>query len=80
MVLNSRRLTEDLGWSASGNPSLYLGDAVHYTHLGSETLASVEVAALTSIPEPAGLFIILPAIALLLRSSGRQQSKARAAA
>ena len=48
MVINSRRLMEDIGWNAScGMCSEYLlSDGVHYTALGAQTLASAETAAM----------------------------------
>ncbi|HWG75627.1 MAG TPA: SGNH/GDSL hydrolase family protein [Steroidobacteraceae bacterium] len=48
MVVNARRLMEDIGWNASsGQSSKYLlADGVHYTALGAQTLASAEAAAM----------------------------------
>lgn len=48
MVVNSRRLMEDIGWNAtSGQSSEYLlSDGVHYTALGAQTLAAAETAAM----------------------------------
>lgn len=47
MVINARRLTENIGWNArSGQSSLYLNDGVHYTGLGAQTLALSVVSAL----------------------------------
>lgn len=47
MVINARRLTENIGWNArSGQSSLHLNDGVHYTGQGARTLASAVVSAL----------------------------------
>ena len=46
MVINARRLMEDIGWSASGQPSQYLTDGIHYTANGAIVLAAAEVAAM----------------------------------
>jgi hypothetical protein len=47
MVINARRLTEDIGWNAaSGQSSQYLDDGIHYTALGAKTLSSAAVAAM----------------------------------
>jgi hypothetical protein len=47
MVVNARRLMEDIGWSAtSGRSGQYLNDGVHYTALGAKTLSAAAVAAM----------------------------------
>jgi lysophospholipase L1-like esterase len=47
LVINSRRLMDDLGWSAnSGMSSTFLVDGVHYTPGGAQRLAASEVAAM----------------------------------
>jgi hypothetical protein len=47
MVINARRLTENIGWNAtSGQSGEYLEDAVHYTGLGAQTLSAAAVAAM----------------------------------
>jgi lysophospholipase L1-like esterase len=55
LVLNSRRMTEEMGWSANGTPDNYMVDGVHYSDAGAVLLASKEVAALVSVPEPSGV-------------------------
>lgn len=47
MVINARRLTENIGWNAtSGRSSEYLEDGIHYTGLGAKALSSAAVAAM----------------------------------
>jgi hypothetical protein len=47
MVINARRLMEDIGWNAtSGQSSQYLDDGIHYTALGAKSLSAAEIAAL----------------------------------
>jgi hypothetical protein len=47
LVINARRLTEDLGWNpTSGQADQFLEDGVHYTPLGARVLAGAVVAAL----------------------------------
>jgi lysophospholipase L1-like esterase len=46
MVLNSRRLTHDIGWGPGAGPDRWLGDGVHYTATGARALAAREVIAL----------------------------------
>ena len=47
MVINARRLMEDIGWNAtSGESGQFLVDGVHYTGLGAQKLSSAVVAAL----------------------------------
>lgn len=46
IFINSRRGTEDLGWSAMGNYSLYMPDGVHYTPLGGRVKADFELSML----------------------------------
>ena len=41
MAINSRRLTDELGWNAN-NPTQYLADNVHYSSEGARLLAAVE--------------------------------------
>ncbi len=49
MVINSRRLMENLGWSgSSGQSSTFLKDGVHYTPYGAKVLAAAEAAAMMS--------------------------------
>lgn len=56
LAVNSRRLAHDSGWFV-GSPDFtdFVSDGVHYTVLGGQTLAALEVGALYSlaaIPEP----------------------------
>ncbi len=47
MVINSRRLMENLGWNGgSGQSSTFLIDGVHYTPYGAKMLAAAEAAAM----------------------------------
>lgn len=47
MVINARRLMEDIGWNAqSGQSGRYLEDGVHYTGLGAQALSAAAVAAM----------------------------------
>jgi hypothetical protein len=47
MVINARRLMEDIGWNAnSGQSGRYLEDGVHYTGLGAQSLSAAAVAAM----------------------------------
>jgi hypothetical protein len=47
MVINTRRLMEDLGWNgASGQSGQFLLDTVHYSAFGAKALAAAEAAAL----------------------------------
>jgi hypothetical protein len=47
MVINARRLMEDIGWNAtSGQSGLYLEDGVHYTGLGAQMLSAAVASAL----------------------------------
>ncbi len=47
MVINARRLTEDIGWNpTSGQADQFMDDGVHYTPLGAQVLAAAVVAAL----------------------------------
>jgi hypothetical protein len=47
MVINSRRLMDDLGWNAnSGLSGNFLIDCCHYTPYAAQTLAAAEVAAM----------------------------------
>lgn len=47
MVINARRLMEDIGWSAaSGRSDEFLNDDVHYTGLGARSLSAAVVAAM----------------------------------
>jgi hypothetical protein len=47
MVINARRLMEDLGWNAtSGQSGQYLNDGIHYTALGARSLSAAVVAAM----------------------------------
>jgi hypothetical protein len=47
MVINARRLMEDIGWNAtSGQSGRYLEDGIHYTALGAQRLAAAEVSAM----------------------------------
>ena len=46
MVINSRRLMDDLGWNgSSGQSTTFLKDGVHYTPYGAQVLAAAEAAA-----------------------------------
>ncbi|MFC4307771.1 SGNH/GDSL hydrolase family protein [Steroidobacter flavus] len=47
MVINARRLMEDIGWNAtSGRSAEFLVDRVHYTGLGAQKLSAAAVAAM----------------------------------
>jgi hypothetical protein len=47
MVINARRLTDDIGWNpTSGKSGLYLEDGVHYTPLGAKVLSAAVAAAM----------------------------------
>jgi hypothetical protein len=46
MVLNGRRLTNDIGWAPGAALEQWLGDDVHYTSTGARALAAREVVAL----------------------------------
>jgi len=47
LVVNSRRLMDDLGWNgSSGQSGTFLVDGIHYTPYGAQVLAAAEVAAL----------------------------------
>jgi hypothetical protein len=47
LVINARRLTENLGWNpTSGQADQFLEDGVHYTPLGAKVLATAVVAAM----------------------------------
>ena len=47
MVINARRLTEDLGWNpTSGQAEQFLEDGVHYTPLGAKVLSATVAAAM----------------------------------
>jgi hypothetical protein len=47
LIINARRLTENLGWNAtSGQADRFLEDGVHYTPLGAKVLATAVVAAM----------------------------------
>ena len=47
MVINARRLMEDIGWNASsGQSGQYLEDGVHYTGLGAQLLSAAVVSAM----------------------------------
>lgn len=47
MVINARRLMENIGWKATGGRSSeFLEDGVHYTGLGARSLSAAEVAAM----------------------------------
>jgi hypothetical protein len=47
MVINARRLTEDIGWNpTSGQADQFMEDGVHYTPLGAQVLSAAVVAAL----------------------------------
>ncbi len=55
MVINARRLMEDVGWNAtSGQSGQFLEDGVHYTGLGAKRLAAAVVAALMGEIHAAG--------------------------
>lgn len=64
LVLNGRRLTEDLGWNVSGAYPFLAPDGVHHSAEGARLLAAVEVQALLSVPEPTfAAWLLLTAIA-----------------
>lgn len=49
MVINARRLTENVGWNpTSGRADEFLEDGVHYTALGAQVLSAAVVAAMMS--------------------------------
>jgi lysophospholipase L1-like esterase len=81
MVLNSRRLSEEVGWSAIGNPDDFLADDVHYTAVGAATLAKLEIDTLMAVPEPSGLIGIFAGIIIWTgrRRNGRYGSRRRTA-
>ncbi len=55
MVINARRLMENIGWNAtSGESRQFLDDGVHYTGLGAKRLAAAVVAALMGEIHAAG--------------------------
>jgi lysophospholipase L1-like esterase len=49
LTLNSRRVLDAMGWSATGNSLAFLGDGVHYTPHGSRTKAGVEAEMLRQV-------------------------------
>ncbi len=59
LVLNSRRLTEDLGWGVGGNPGQFLFDIEHYNDFGARALAAAEIQALVNHPEPTTSVIMI---------------------
>jgi hypothetical protein len=47
MVINARRLMEDIGWNAnSGQSGQFIEDGIHYTGLGAKSLSAAAVAAM----------------------------------
>jgi len=48
LVINARRLMEDIGWNATSGQSaqFLLSDGIHYTALGAQKLAAAEVSAM----------------------------------
>lgn len=58
MMINSRRMMEDIGWSADGSPGAYLDHSgVHYRPDAARALAEAEIRAMLSVidaavPEP----------------------------
>jgi hypothetical protein len=77
MVINARRLTEDLGWNAtSGRSSEYLDDGIHYTALGAKSLSAAEIAAMmgeihvTGCPSDPGAVTLQPSMTLVIDVGG----------
>jgi len=71
LAVNSRRLADGIGWTAGGPLfTNYVSDGVHYTTLGGQSLAELEVTAmysLTSIPEAGcGLVLLMAGTAVAL--------------
>jgi lysophospholipase L1-like esterase len=60
MAVNSRRLTEELGWNAS-NPTQFLSDGVHYNAVGAQMMAFVDsqLMLFLSVPEPTTMLPLL---------------------
>jgi len=55
MVINARRLMEDIGWNASNSQATqYLVDGVHYTALGAQSLAAAAVSAMMGVVHVSG--------------------------
>ncbi len=77
MVINARRLMEDIGWNAtSGQSDQFLEDGVHYTGLGAKRLAAAVVAALmgeihaAGCPSDAGAVTLQSTMTLVVELSG----------
>jgi hypothetical protein len=77
MVINARRLMEDIGWNAtSGESGQFLDDGVHYTGLGAKRLAAAVVAALmgeihaAGCPSDAGEVTLQSTMTLVVELSG----------
>lgn len=77
MVINARRLMEDIGWNAtSGQSGQFLEDGVHYTGLGAKRLAAAVVAALmgeihaAGCPSDAGEVTLQSSMTLLVELGG----------
>ncbi|HEY5754292.1 MAG TPA: SGNH/GDSL hydrolase family protein [Steroidobacter sp.] len=77
MVINARRLTEDLGWNeSSGQDSQYLSDGVHYTGLGARTLSAAVAAAMMGeihidgCPSDAGAVTLQSSMTLVVELGG----------
>jgi hypothetical protein len=77
MVINARRLMEDIGWNAtSGQSGQFLEDGVHYTGLGAKRLAAAVVAALmgeihaAGCPSDAGAVTLQSTMTLVVELSG----------
>lgn len=77
MVINARRLTEDLGWNpTSGQSDQFLEDGVHYTALGAKVLASAVAAAMlgeihvSSCPSDPGAVSLQSSMTLVVELGG----------
>jgi hypothetical protein len=49
LFINSRRALEDIGWRASGSPTTYLTDGIHYTPTRARAKAAAEIGLLDSM-------------------------------
>ncbi|WP_153067345.1 SGNH/GDSL hydrolase family protein [Steroidobacter cummioxidans] len=77
MVINARRLMENIGWQANGGRSSeFLEDGVHYTGLGARTLSAAEVAAMmgeihaSGCPSDPGAVTLQPSMTLVVDVGG----------
>ncbi len=77
MVINARRLTENIGWNAtSGRSEQYLDDGIHYTALGAKSLSAATVAAMmgeihaSGCPSDSGAVSLQPGMTLVVELGG----------